>query len=256
MWKVAVTVYFCCVPFCAVLLACCNRVRQYLCLPSAVPCCAVHLRFTLEAHTAQLALHSHLMILSTISKPTRYCNSACCAIVTLQSNIIARAKTASLLARVCWSNHLSAQMGTGQAGLSKQEPRIQGSVDLCPVPDNLSGGTGRCATAAVRCQTLRQAAALSSHYMANQVVRLWEAVLNNLSDIASSSDIAGNGHNTQLLDKLVSLPDPPKATWKRIVQDMQVRGRAQSQHMPAHRVTLWARALACGVHWPTACMTH
>lgn len=61
--------------------------------------------------------------------------------------------------------------------------------------------------------------------MANQVLRLWEGVLESLSHIAS------NNHSTQrhsmdtlalLLLELSSMPDQPKATVKRLVQDVKL----------------------------------
>jgi hypothetical protein len=68
--------------------------------------------------------------------------------------------------------------------------------------------------------------------MANQVLHLWETVLANLaaSAAASGSNFDLHKTNTHLCNKIRNLPDPPKATWKRIVQDMQVRDSSTRQH--------------------------
>jgi hypothetical protein len=57
--------------------------------------------------------------------------------------------------------------------------------------------------------------------MANQAVRLWEAVLQGLTDAACGHLPAGNVQ--QLVIRLSDMPAQPKATWKRLVLDMQVR---------------------------------
>lgn len=58
--------------------------------------------------------------------------------------------------------------------------------------------------------------------MANQVVRLWQAVLDDLSQMASGR-ISGRDGTIELLEAIAQLPKQPKATWKRLLQDMQVR---------------------------------
>jgi hypothetical protein len=57
--------------------------------------------------------------------------------------------------------------------------------------------------------------------MASQAVRLWEAVLDGLQAI-------GDGDNTragsvkEMLDKITSSSQQSKATWKRLLKDLQV----------------------------------
>jgi hypothetical protein len=71
--------------------------------------------------------------------------------------------------------------------------------------------------------------------MANQVLRLWEVVLEGLSDMASN-------HSTQhqrsswdglmlLMDQVANMPDQPKATVKRLVQDVKVSVRKFPQQI-------------------------
>lgn len=73
--------------------------------------------------------------------------------------------------------------------------------------------------------------------MSSQTARLWEAVLAALDSLAARAD-----HSDEHMD-LMPLYDNvykslgrvvciPNATWKRLVQDIQVRDA--SQHMPAH----------------------
>lgn len=61
--------------------------------------------------------------------------------------------------------------------------------------------------------------------MSIHVARLWQQVLDMLSDMASGS-VADMGHllvqHTQLLDQLGEMPQQPAATWRVLIQDMQV----------------------------------
>jgi plasmid stabilization system protein ParE len=92
--------------------------------------------------------------------------------------------------------------------------------------------------------------------MANQVVRLWEAVLANLAEMASSTtDPDAFSKHMGVLAKIRSLPDPPKAIWKRVIQDMQVRDRAGSQHSQ-HTTRRHTHACLCWALTPLLCMLH
>jgi hypothetical protein len=55
--------------------------------------------------------------------------------------------------------------------------------------------------------------------MANQVLRLWERVLQVLVATAKGSAI----NSGDLFTKIAGLPEQPKTVWKRLVLDMQVR---------------------------------
>lgn len=68
--------------------------------------------------------------------------------------------------------------------------------------------------------------------MANQAVRVWEALLHSLTDMR-----CGKSCNIkEVVKKVEDLRAQPKATWKRLVQDMQVRRgpawRQQSKPRP------------------------
>jgi hypothetical protein len=58
--------------------------------------------------------------------------------------------------------------------------------------------------------------------MANQSVRLWEAVLQGLEDTASCSSPSACHDLATLIRKATDMPPQPKATWKKLVLDMQV----------------------------------
>lgn len=57
--------------------------------------------------------------------------------------------------------------------------------------------------------------------MTNQAVRLWTNVLQGFSDMASGTlqSMLGVG---DVLEQLVALPEQPKATWKKLLQELQV----------------------------------
>jgi hypothetical protein len=88
-----------------------------------------------------------------------------------------------------------------------------------------------------------------SSTMANQVPRLWEGVLSGLHSMATP----GSDHSrktervTELLDKIASSPEQPKAAWKRLLKDMQVRGPSTQ---PRQASTCSAcGTTACTVQW-------
>lgn len=65
---------------------------------------------------------------------------------------------------------------------------------------------------------------ISTHdRMSNQVVKLWQQVLNRLSspDIGEGAALSGC---LDLLGKLELKTEQPRATWKAVIQDMQVCG--------------------------------
>jgi hypothetical protein len=62
--------------------------------------------------------------------------------------------------------------------------------------------------------------------MANQAVWLWEAVLQGLRDITSGNLTA---RPRDALVRLFDMPELPKASWKRLVLDMQVREPSHNQ---------------------------
>jgi hypothetical protein len=65
--------------------------------------------------------------------------------------------------------------------------------------------------------------------MANQTVRLWEAALDSLKALGTASYSDSSGERTRvLLEKIACSPPQAKASWKRLVKDMQVRNRRQS----------------------------
>jgi hypothetical protein len=89
--------------------------------------------------------------------------------------------------------------------------------------------------------------------MANQAVRLWEAMLQGLNDIPS-------GHYPDILDLVTKLDMPalPKATWKRLVLDMQVREAQPHPVSTAHtqradRLSCVSSPLPNCVSWPYCC---
>jgi hypothetical protein len=67
--------------------------------------------------------------------------------------------------------------------------------------------------------------------MANQSVRLWEAVLQGLDDTARCCSPSACGDLAQLLRTVADMPAQPKATWKRLVLNMQVCVCWWRQHM-------------------------
>lgn len=58
--------------------------------------------------------------------------------------------------------------------------------------------------------------------MANQAVRLWEGMLQCLPEVASTGILSRS--TSDMLRQLGRMPPQPKATWNRLVLDMQVRG--------------------------------
>jgi hypothetical protein len=62
--------------------------------------------------------------------------------------------------------------------------------------------------------------------MANQLLRLWQSVLDCLEGFASGDDASKGAAVTsmgKLLNKMYRMPEQPKAALKRLVQDWQVR---------------------------------
>lgn len=64
--------------------------------------------------------------------------------------------------------------------------------------------------------------------MAKQAGRLWQDVLDHLAGMAAGDKSRSMESVTELLRKIESSPQQPKAAWKRLVQEMQVRGPAGS----------------------------
>lgn len=67
-----------------------------------------------------------------------------------------------------------------------------------------------------------------SSSMAKQAGRLWQDVLDHLAGMAAGDKSRSMESVTELLRKIESSPQQPKAAWKRLVQEMQVRGPAGS----------------------------
>lgn len=72
--------------------------------------------------------------------------------------------------------------------------------------------------------------------MGANVVTAWEQALRLLHDCnpGSSRRSAAADSLSQLLDKLQQLPAPPKAAWKKLVQQLKVRLASQASALPAH----------------------
>jgi hypothetical protein len=58
-------------------------------------------------------------------------------------------------------------------------------------------------------------------FPSDQVASLWQKALDQLSGIASGS-AAGMDDLTDVLQQLALLPEPSAATWRSLIQDMQV----------------------------------